>query len=318
MEFVFESLIQERARTVCVDGAFPAKLQLSHWPDNSTPPELRADTSTGIAFNLIQHPECDKYLEGIQYISNNHYDTDGVLAAFVLMNPQFALQHREQLVSIAITGDFEEYTNDDALKSAIVIDSLGKEDPELLSFEIRMLPYPQFVEQAYLTAFEIIPGLISDVDEYESVWRSSFTHFQQSESSFEKQESVFSHYNDCNLSVIESPISLHRVSLFNKAKNERVLSITKSINGHLYQLQYKPFTWFETSRPKSAKRVGFESLVQILNQIETNKQGIWKIVGSDPILDWDYHLEFSDEGFALQPSSIPVYQVEDILLNFFS
>jgi hypothetical protein len=68
-----------------VDGAWDAPgLNLSHWPGNRTPPELRHDLSTGCALAFSRLPEArqQELARGCTAIANNHYDTDGVCALF--------------------------------------------------------------------------------------------------------------------------------------------------------------------------------------------------------------------------------------------
>lgn len=77
-------------------------IELSHWNPNITEDRFKADSSTEIALNFLvfgQLPE-----DGL--VVNNHLDVDGVLAAWVLLNPDIALRHRDVLVGAAEIGDF--------------------------------------------------------------------------------------------------------------------------------------------------------------------------------------------------------------------
>lgn len=76
-------------------------LDLSHWYPNCTPAEYRADTSTEIALRFVAANPDHDYL-----VVNDHADTDGVLAVFVLVWPELALAHREVIRQAAEMGDF--------------------------------------------------------------------------------------------------------------------------------------------------------------------------------------------------------------------
>ena len=72
-------------RVISVDGAWGAPgLNLSHWPGNTTPRELKHDLSTGIALNFARLADGRRreLAQGCTAIANNHFDTDGVCAAF--------------------------------------------------------------------------------------------------------------------------------------------------------------------------------------------------------------------------------------------
>jgi hypothetical protein len=107
-QFVEESY-EGDARAISCDGLVPgAALDLTHWQNNRTPRQYKADTSTEIAFKFAFSPEA---LEewGDAVIVNNHFDTDGLLSAWVLLEPERALDYRELLVAAAEAGDFDEW-----------------------------------------------------------------------------------------------------------------------------------------------------------------------------------------------------------------
>lgn len=315
MKFYYYDFLQDKNKAISVDGAFDAKLQLSHWVGNSSPKELKADTTTEMSFKLIEHSNKEKYLDGIEFVSNNHFDADGLLSAFVLLNPDYALQHKNKIINMAITGDFSEFTTEDALKSVIVIESLLDEEKSIMKDEIKNKSYSSAVQYAYEEGFKLIPELINDIDQFEKYWIEEFSFFEESEKSFERQESVVSNYDNLCLSVAEIPKPLHKVSIYKNTNNDIVLMATKSNDGNYYDLEYKMWTWFDTIRVKKIKRNSFETLANLFNQIEQNKSGIWKTIGGDPIYNYDYHLSFVDKYNHQLPSSLKIYEIENILFN---
>lgn len=98
------------SETVYVDGAQPGYRSLTHWPgmSNSTPKGINHDLSTGIALNFARlDPKDQKQAVGdFTTVSNNHYDTDGALAAFTLVHPEDALKRADIMLAAAATGDF--------------------------------------------------------------------------------------------------------------------------------------------------------------------------------------------------------------------
>ncbi len=77
-----------------------AELDLSHWPGNATPAALKRDTSVEIALAYGAAGGDAKL------VTNNHFDADGVLAVFCLLEPEVARAHEALVVGAAEVGDF--------------------------------------------------------------------------------------------------------------------------------------------------------------------------------------------------------------------
>ncbi len=317
MKFVYKDLLKSYKNVVCVDGAFNAKLQVSHWHGNESPIELKADTTTEMAFKLIEYPDKNKFLNGIEVVSNNHFDADGVLSAYVILFPQTALEMKKALVNIARTGDFAEFTDEDSLKAVAVLESF--QNPDNKKYKTLMQDnYPQAMQKIYEDCFELIPRLVKSIDKFEESWKNDFDFFEKSEKSFEIKESVFSNYGDCKLSVLESKFPLHVVSKYKNSEHDILLSVEKHDESNKYQLEYKYHTWFDTTREKTLERKNLEPLSQKLNQIELNSEGKWRVIGTNPLYDWNYGLTFADENFNQKFSSLKIYEVENILFDYFN
>jgi hypothetical protein len=85
-----------------------ASLDLSHWSANRTPARFKADTSTEIALNFVRSREAiEEWSDAV--VINNHFDTDGALSSWVLLEPEKAEPHRALLIAAAEAGDFDEW-----------------------------------------------------------------------------------------------------------------------------------------------------------------------------------------------------------------
>ena len=87
---------------VCPNALTPNDIELSHWLPNNTPIQYKKDTSTEICFLFLE--KCIDHKFG--QVTSNHFDTDGLLAAFTLMYPSHAIKHRELLEKVSHMGDF--------------------------------------------------------------------------------------------------------------------------------------------------------------------------------------------------------------------
>ena len=74
-----------------VDGTVGNAIHFSHWKGNETPQSVKADTSTEIALNLVAAPDRDELMQGIDLVTNNHFDTDGVLSVWTMLDGERAL-----------------------------------------------------------------------------------------------------------------------------------------------------------------------------------------------------------------------------------
>src|SRR5437879_9024666 len=84
-----------------IDGTVDSAIHFSHWKGNQTPASVKADTSTEIALNLVAAPNRDELTKGIDLVTNNHFDTDGVLSVWTVVRGEQALALREQLIAAA-------------------------------------------------------------------------------------------------------------------------------------------------------------------------------------------------------------------------
>ena len=99
MRFEFYTDAIKDLPKLSVDGTVGNSIHFSHWEGNNTPPEVKADTSTEIALNLVSSPNRDSLTKGIELVTNNHFDTDGVLSVWTVLNGEHALH--TQCVGIA-------------------------------------------------------------------------------------------------------------------------------------------------------------------------------------------------------------------------
>src|SRR4030095_879008 len=138
-----------------VDGTVSNSVHFSHWQGNETPAQVKADTSTEIALNLVAAPNRNELTRGIELVTNNHFDTDGVLSVWTVLNGLRALELREQLIPAAEAGDFSEFRNEAAVRASIVIQGSDQ-------------PIPDTDSQSPL-AFQLAGGNVDDAPAYELV-----------------------------------------------------------------------------------------------------------------------------------------------------
>jgi hypothetical protein len=170
-EFIEESYAGEIPAISC-DGLVPgASLDLTHWQGNKTPSQFKADTSTEIALNFVASSRAtSEWADAV--VVNNHFDTDGILSIWTLLELERALSHRNLLIAAAEAGDFDEWPRDDRglwLDASIrALGSAADDDGE-----------------AYRSVLAQLPELIDSLDERRDLWGPEWDTLQQAVASQE-------------------------------------------------------------------------------------------------------------------------------------
>jgi hypothetical protein len=148
-----------------------AALDLSHWEGNRTPPEYKADTSTEIALNFASSSEArERWADAV--IVNNHFDTDGILSIWVLLDPERAAACRELLLAAAEAGDFDEWP---ALDRGLWLDAA-----------IRTLAAKATDDaEAYASVLPQLPDLVRCVDDRRDLWGQEWDNLQSAVAALE-------------------------------------------------------------------------------------------------------------------------------------
>jgi hypothetical protein len=160
-----EDAYEAKIPAISCDGLVPgAALDLTHWQGNRTPSQYKADTSTEIALKFVGSPEAvDRWANAV--VVNNHFDTDGLLSIWVLLEPEQAMAHRDLLVAAAEAGDFDEWPALDRglwLDAAIRVLGSGAADDA----------------HAYQTVLPELPELIRSLDERRDLWGREWDDLQ--------------------------------------------------------------------------------------------------------------------------------------------
>src|SRR5882672_7904819 len=129
MRFEFYHSGLENTPKLSVDGTVSNSIHFSHWQGNETPAEVKADTSTEIALNLIASPNRERLTRGIDLVTNNHFDTDGVLSVWTVLTGERALELREKLIAAAEAGDFSELSTKEGVRASIAIQGSDQPSP---------------------------------------------------------------------------------------------------------------------------------------------------------------------------------------------
>ncbi len=189
---------------VVVDGAPnpDTRLTLSHWPGAPTPPELRDDLSAQIAFHALERPDL---FDGIEAVTNNHFDQDGVVSAFVLLHPELALARRNQLIDIARAGDFGTFVSRDSARVAMVIAALDDDDRSPLASSQLSQSYPERCGALYDWTLPRLLEVIDDLSRWRHLWANEDAHLTASLDAIASGAIHVEEYPEVDLAVFTVP-----------------------------------------------------------------------------------------------------------------
>jgi hypothetical protein len=298
MRFEFYHAGLDSVPKLSVDGTVSNSIHFSHWEGNQTPNEVKADTSTEIALNLVASPNKEKLTQGIELVTNNHFDTDGVLSVWTVLNGERALDLREQLIPAAEAGDFSEFSTENGVRASIVIQGSDQASPnnETGSPLAAYLAGKEISDdaEAYALVLPEVERVLRNTGEYESLWRNGWAAIARAIESFEKGQSTVEEHQIARVSLITLAPKVFSPSGFNPtrhaapytaisryARGQIFLITTPFRDGWTYRIDYPYYSWAETLLRPKVQRHDFGALIAQLNQIEENRDGRWKLDNSE-------------------------------------
>src|SRR5437667_1448958 len=188
---------------LCVDGVVAGGLSRSHWAGNRTTAHLKADTSTEMALKLARDSGRASWLEGVSIVTNNHFDTDGLLSVFAALRPEEALRHEKAMIQAARTGDFGEWTTPEALKFDAVVTAYDDERRSPIASEIRGRPEHERYPIIYDRLLSALPELLTGAAACKELWSAGLQSDMRSVMRIQDVARVREH-GGARLTVIET------------------------------------------------------------------------------------------------------------------
>ena len=331
MRFEFYSDALEDTPKLSVDGTGPNSIHFSHWEGNETPEELKADTSTEIALNLVASPRRDSFTQGIDLVTNNHFDCDGVLSCWTVLNGERAMPYRDLLIAAAEAGDFSEHSSDDGVRVSIAIQGAEQSSPnnddgsplaQMLAGREMATRISENDALAYELVFPEVERLLTNVSDYEPLWREGWASVATALESFARGKSQVREFADSRISLVTlAPEIFHGTGFSPTRHSAPFTAISKFAHGELfligipasggwfYRIDYPYYSWAETVvRPRIIRR-DLTGALESLNARETNRDGQWKTDRRE----MTSAVKFLDENGSLTPSRLGPDEVVEVL-----
>lgn len=265
---------------IIVDGSANAgtELVLSHWQNNTTPQDLRADLSAQIVFNYLARPEIKSEAT---VISNDHFDADGLVGIYSLINPDDAEDLKDLLIDIAGAGDFNVYKNREAARISFILDAWQTPKLSPLKSSVLAQDYPTVTNILYEELLPRFPRIIEKVDYLEKYWKAQDNLLETSEEALKNRRFKLTEFPDVDLAIVTMPDanvgpskSVHRMAVHNQTDCMRILLMQETN----YEFYYRYESWVDFQSRKTSPRIDMQSLAESLSKQES-MDGVWSFGG---------------------------------------
>lgn len=316
MVFYFYEEAMKDVAKVSVDGIVPNSFHLSHWKGNQTPVPLKADTATEIALRYLRHPDQKTFFPQVGIITNNHFDTDGLLSVWALLNPRKAEPMAGRLISAAEAGDFSTFSSEEGVQIHLLIEALCHSNKSPVNETINAYIGPREAA-CYKGLLTLIPDLFRKRDTYRSFWRAPFEKILQSMALFEKGIVGVEEYEEEELSVVIDEFRPARQAIDRHCQENLILVIEdreKKGGGFGYELDYRYYAWADTVTRPPIKKIEMQSLAEALNRQENQKEGQW-MAGNYPGRAMTSALKYTDKNGGRRLSRLHPKDVIQMVLS---
>lgn len=314
-------------RAIIIDSTHANGVMLSHWRGAPTPAAVNDDTSAAIALHALrlQLPELD-----LPYVSANHFDIDGFVGVWALLNPELALENEELLRQMALIGDFRELDLNhplagEALKLVCWINAKER--------ELFYMPFAADEEeekeaaqcvQKFRYFLREFGHVLQDPDWEKGAWEEEVSRVLVGYRDMYKPDTKLTRYPAIGLVVVETPHPVHYYALFSRTHGfDMVLAC---YSGQRYELEYKYTTWVDLATRPTLPRLSMAPLAAKLNQLEISGHR-WthgSVTDTGPLLRLSGDKLTRTETYdhpterEIHASSIPVSELKEMVVTHYT
>jgi hypothetical protein len=199
---------------VMVDGAArPASvLTLSHWPQSPTPPAFARDVSAASVLEYVRllsgnggasvarpAASAGRGLRDViergrlaEAVTNDHFDEDGLMSVFALVDPATALAAADLVVAVAMCGDFGVVADDTAARVSFAITPLAEAEAGVGSG----------TSERYRAVLPVVADLLARPDAFTSYWSAEVAELAAGRAAIERREVVIRERRGLDLGIV--------------------------------------------------------------------------------------------------------------------
>jgi Family of unknown function (DUF6687) len=265
-------------------------LSLSHWPKSGTPKPLKADTSVEIVFRYLDNAAFHRPVEAV---TNDHFDEDGLIALFVMVEPETALSMRDLLCDASHAGDFATYRSRQAARISFTLSTLADRSTSPLPKAAFPDAYPAYCVEMYARLVPMIAEIATATETYRDLWADEEVLLDDSERAIDSGEITLEEVADADLVVVRVPDTWHERPAHRFAQDRRVLCHPMAIHnrsrrnrvatvcGKRLSFGYRYESWVQMVNDPPPQRVDLHPLAAELSGLEPD--GAWVFDGVEQI-----------------------------------
>jgi hypothetical protein len=168
--------------------------------------------------------------------------------------------------------------------------------------------------------------LLTNINDYESLWREGWERVVAAIESFERGESKVTEYSDSKISLVTLAPELFDGTGFSPtrhaapytaiskyARGELFLIAIPAGSGWFYRLDYPYYSWAETVVRPRVRRRDLSGALQLLNEKDSNRGGCWQMDDRE----MTSAVKFLDSNRTLAASRLEPRDVLEALQNSF-
>lgn len=309
-------------RAVGCDGLPPSKLCLSHWPGNTTPIDLKRDLSTEIALAFAALSPADRLQRfgPLEFVTNDHFDTDGLLAIYSCLRPEAALPRAEILASCAAAGDLWRAPSDRAMAFDMAVSAATDTERSPLAGDFVNLNDKQREALAFQYLLDRMPSALDDPFSLKIQIDEEFKNCKADLFNLRNGREEIARDPFCDLAIFKLSRPHDPRATTEVAATDRILELQKTGDGTKALLRITARSWFDGMAARSLPRPDLTILVDRLQQNERNP-GAWLATSTQdpfPSLTFGSRRDSGvrDAPFIQNPSSQSAKEITNIIVSF--
>ncbi|MVN77002.1 hypothetical protein GO988_11760 [Hymenobacter sp. HMF4947] len=260
-----------RQPTIVVDSTgLGAALTLAHWRGAATPLHLRDDTSAGSCLRALHQPATPGL--AAEAVTANHFDIDGFIGVWALLNPELALAHEALLRLVAALGDFREidWQNPLANQALQLVCWLNAEEKarfyEPFGAPARRRREDEASAEKFAWFLPRFAEVLRHSEAGRTAWQPEYARVQQAVAVLQGPLTQRANYPEIGLVVVRTPAPVPYYALFGPTAGfDYVLSL---YDGQRYELECKYTTWIDLESRPTLPRLPLAALATRLNELE--------------------------------------------------
>jgi hypothetical protein len=271
----------EEVANVVVDGS-PNRstvLTLTHWPGIGQPLGLGADLSAEMAFAYLDQPPDHR---PARVVTNNHFDQDGLVSIFALVEPNQAIAHRELLIDLAASGDFATYRHRSAARASMALSAFSDPDRSPIGDQLHGRPYDEQCRILYEATLPLVVPMVTEPGRFRPLWAAEDERLTSSERALARGDVTVDELAEVDLAVVTiaegqparpghrfgggevEVAEIHPMAINNATRCLRQLLVS----GRRYRYLDRYETWVQYRSRRPRPRVDLRPLAARLGRLE--------------------------------------------------